>query len=268
MLNQIHNKFTQLTLLFATLLILNSCEDVIELDLDDAEQRIVFEARITDQEAPFQVLISKSGSFYAESTFEQVSGATIELKDDLGETLVLEELAPGRYESTTNKVGEVGRTYTLSVNAENTSYTATSTLNTAVEIDSIIFDEFSFGGQDGIFAGVEFRDIPDEENYYMVRGFLNGSIVRSTFSVTNDTQIEGQTTVLGLRDLELESGDQLRVELHSIDKGAYDYFRSLESTEGQGLSADVPYNPTSNWNNDALGYFSAASIRAVEVTVP
>ena len=268
MIYQIHNKFTRFIFLFAGLLILNSCEDVIELDLDDAEQRIVLESLITDQEAPFQIAISKSGSFYAESSFDKVSGASVQLKDDLGESYTFEEVAPGIYESATNQVGKIGRTYTFSVNAENTNFTAVSTMKTAVEIDSVLFDEFSFGGQGGIFASVQFKDVPGEDNYYLVKGFLNGSTTRSAFSVTSDSQVDGQSTGLGLRNLELDSGDQLRIELHSIDKGVYDYFRSLESTEGQGLSADVPYNPLSNWDNEALGYFSAASIREVEVIVP
>ena len=60
--------------------------------------------------------------------------------------------------------------------------------------------------------------------------------------------------------------DTIGMELRSIDEVVYDYYTELLTIAGSQASA-APANPESNWNNDALGYFSAYSNSTQEVIV-
>ena len=52
--------------------------------------------------------------------------------------------------------------------------------------------------------------------------------------------------------------DTIGMELRSIDKDIYYYLNEAISIIGENsASAAAPANPNSNWNNNALGYFSA-----------
>jgi hypothetical protein len=65
---------------------------------------------------------------------------------------------------------------------------------------------------------------------------------------------------LGQRSMVFQKTDTLIVELQSIDKATYDYFTTLESISGNVMEQTAsPANPISNFNNGALGYFSAYS---------
>ena len=49
----------------------------------------------------------------------------------------------------------------------------------------------------------------------------------------------------------LRDGDDLRIELYTIDQGAYDYLYSMQMMENTGT------NPLTNFTGGCLGYFSA-----------
>ena len=63
---------------------------------------------------------------------------------------------------------------------------------------------------------------------------------------------------------EINIGDFITVDLMSIDKATFDYYLTANSvnasgSNGRGPSSTsaAPTNPVTNWNNNALGYFSA-----------
>jgi hypothetical protein len=59
------------------------------------------------------------------------------------------------------------------------------------------------------------------------------------------------------------------VELQTIDKVAYDYFRTLTMLVGVGgPPSDAPANPLSGFSNGALGYFYAHGSRRASIVVP
>jgi hypothetical protein len=75
-----------LSTLFITSLILlsYSCEEVINVDLNSADPKIVIEGTITDQPGPYTVSITKTTDYYNPSSYPAVSGAQVRLVDDLG----------------------------------------------------------------------------------------------------------------------------------------------------------------------------------------
>lgn len=50
-------------------------------------------------------------------------------------------------------------------------------------------------------------------------------------------------------------GDTISIELNSIGFNTFEYFRTLNDALNSGGMGSTPYNPITNLNNDALGYF-------------
>jgi hypothetical protein len=59
----------------------------------------------------------------------------------------------------------------------------------------------------------------------------------------------------------LHDGDQLHIEVRSIDKNVYNYLYSLQ------IMDNTTTNPIANFTNGALGYFSAYSSVTYDTTV-
>jgi hypothetical protein len=77
-----------------SILLLSSCEDVIQLDLESTESRIVIEASLNASSQTATVLISKTNDFYDNTEPEQVSGAILHCKET-GNTYTFSEASPG-----------------------------------------------------------------------------------------------------------------------------------------------------------------------------
>jgi hypothetical protein len=106
------------------------------------------------------------------------------------------------------------------------------------------------------------RDPIEKENYYRIKYYVNGNPVDDTgeISLYTDKLFNGKVVGLGQRSLVFSEDDTLTVELQTIDKATYEYFSTLESISGSVLEQSAsPANPISNFNNGALGYFSAYS---------
>ena len=66
----------------------------------------------------------------------------------------------------------------------------------------------------------------------------------------------------------LVRGDQLQVNMYSVDSNVYNYFYQLNQSNSGGTFDASPANPTSNISNGAYGYFSAHTINTAQVIVP
>lgn len=85
--------------------------------------------------------------------------------------------------------------------------------------------------------------------------FSNGKIIAGEFGL-NDS-------------IDFKPGDTITVELQNIDKGTYDFFRTLRNgAAGLAFLSASPSNPISNISNNGLGYFSACSINSGYSIIP
>ncbi|WP_158871926.1 DUF4249 domain-containing protein [Maribellus comscasis] len=249
----------------AILIIFSSCEKVIDLNLDSVSPQIAIQGNIYDQPGPYSVKISKTVDFYESSIYPPVAGALVIISDDHGVVDTLVEKSPGEY-ITTKIVGNPGYTYSLVVTVEEISYTATSTMNNAVYIDSVYIEDAVFGSGKQVTS--KFTDPIDTENYYRFIEFIN-NVQQSDFHVTRDELYDGESVEYSIsstnNDYKIKTGDSITIRLESIDEGVYDYFRTAGSEGSQSASPD---NPISNITNGALGYFSACSYRIYPIIVP
>jgi hypothetical protein len=243
----------------------SSCQKVIDLKLNSSSSQIVIQGNVYDQAGPYTVKISQSVNFDESSVYPPVTGAVVAINDDNGNSEVLTESPSGTY-TTSNMQGLPGHTYTLNVTANGKTYTASSTMPFAVNIDSVYTEKSRFGNEK--LVTLQFTDPAGIANYYRLIQIING-VQQKKFDVTNDALNEGETLSYSFtqqgNDSKLESGDEITIWLESIDKSVYEYFRTAGREGGQSAS---PSNPTSNINNGALGYFNACSVRKKLIIVP
>jgi hypothetical protein len=261
-------------ILLVAILSFTGCQKVINIDLNEAAPRIVIEGTINDRRGPYTVAISKSGSYFNQPTLPAVSGAQVTITDNTGSLDTLREVAPGVY-LTSRTRGIPGRTYTLKVLTDDQEYTATSTMSSHVNIDSLVLvktegQRFDFGGNGQNETRLEihcfFRD-PDEKNFYRVRVFKNDSINTQNYRLYDDQYTNGRETEL--RVARAEEGSVYRIELLSLDSKTYGYYRTLEDLlYTNPFFGSTPANPNNNLSNGALGYFGACAISARTVTIP
>lgn len=255
------------------LLIFYGCQKVINVDLNEAAPRIVIEGLITDRHGPYGVTITKSESYFNQPVLPSVSGADVTITDNTGTTDTLREAAPGIYLTSKTK-GIPGRTYTMKVISDNREYTGTSTMLSHVNIASLKlvkseYQRFDFGGntQNEIHMEIHcfFKD-PDEKNFYRIKVYKNDSINTQSYRLYDDQYTNGRETELRVARAEAET--TFRVELLSIDKQTYGYYRTLEDLLFTNpLFGSTPANPNTNLSNGALGYFGAVAVSSKTIII-
>ncbi|WP_215222777.1 DUF4249 domain-containing protein [Echinicola shivajiensis] len=265
-----------LYLIIIAVLSLASCEEVIDISLEDAEPRIVIEGIVTDQPGPYTVTISKSVGFYEDNVFPGVEGAYVEISDDKGNVDILEDMGDGEYQ-TTSLQGERGVNYSIKVEVEGNTYTAACKMQEEqVAIDSLLvrYEEESLFYKEGYYVRAYFEDPPGLGNYYSFNVYVNGEVYVFDFDgeLIEDDNFwlwDDKFTDGNVQDYDfphtLEEGDELYVELRHLDRTTYDYYRTLvEIIDGGGVA---PSNPLSNFGDTALGYFAAYSVTDIEAVV-
>lgn len=68
--------------------------------------------------------------------------------------------------------------------------------------------------------------------------------------------------------LNFDLGDDVIIELYSIDDDTYIYYSELNDGSGSMMGgSSTPYNPKSNFGSDVMGYFAAWTKVEYEATV-
>jgi hypothetical protein len=257
--------------LFA-LVLLSSCEKVIDLELKDSDIKYVVEGVITNEPGVCKVNITKSKPFYEDNQFATVSRAIVKVKDN-GREVSLVETQPGIYQTAAIN-GIPGHVYELSVYIDNQNFTATCTMPQPVSLDTLYlapgpFNQFKF-------ATVGYNDPAGEKNNYRFVQYLNGAKDPTIFW-ENDEFTNGMESLILLDTgvdkqddpRNIESGDEVKVEMLCLDEVIYKYWYSLRTGGGDGsVNSAAPANPVTNIKGGALGYFSAHTIDRRTVIAP
>jgi hypothetical protein len=163
-------KNTSSHFLIVTLMILSSCTEVIDIDLNSSDPQIVIEGSVSTK-GESVVKIAKSVNFDESNDFPKVQNAIVELSDNLGNSEILVESSEGIY-STTSLGGVEGRTYSLTVQTDDKYLESVSTIPNHVSFDSLIVTKASVPS----FPGVQ-----ENELYYDVRVVYNDPIEEVNF---------------------------------------------------------------------------------------
>lgn len=250
--------FTILTLVFIT-----SCEKEIDLNLDESPQKYVVEGIVHDSLGDNYVIISKTRPFDNNGAIETVSNANVQIKDNEGNTFNLYETTPGYYTDST-LTGIANRTYFLTINVDGKVVSASSHMNDRVSIDSLTYEfESGMGGHEaGYRMQCYFTDPINIENFYRLKVFVENE-QETGFINFSDEFFDGNSTFYPVRGSSFMVGEQVTIQLLSVDETNYRYFTAISSSQ----DGDVPGNPSSNLNHDDfVGYFGAYA-KSVKTTI-
>ena len=258
--------------LIATSLLFTSCEEVIDLNLDQHEQRVVIDANLFVGENDYNAIkLTYSSPFYSED-YSFISTASVQITNTS-----TNESYPFTYTSNGNYVNanfnpETNATYELEIVVNGNTYKATSKVWEAPVIENI--EQVNDAGFTGDSYEIRFyyQDPGDSEDYYLAQTL---DTEENDFSVSNDQFTNGNL----IRDLYFadkeQQGETIVYGLAKIDKNYYNYLSKLFSN---GASAGNPFATptgtlkgniinTTNENEFPLGYFHISKRSTTTYTI-
>ncbi len=247
-----------LYLIVCSLILLYGCEEVIELDLDNAAPRIVIDGAINDQYERQTVRVSTTYKFTEPNRFNGLSGASVVMTSADGDVFNFTESQsnPGVYRSARLR-GKQGMTYTLKVTVEGKTYTSVSEMPLSVSLDSLTFRQYTFFGEVKTYAAANYEDPGYIQNYYRYLLRIKGKTEKDVVGEDRFNNGKQVANVLYYALNDLNNGDTIHVEMQGINRQVYRYFYTLEQISGDGGPPVAPENPPSNFDNGALGVFNA-----------
>lgn len=243
-----------------------SCEEVIEVDLNAANPKIVIEAEIANIGNRQEIIISRTVNFDDNKPFEPIVDAEVILSNNHGKNYRFSHDKNGVYSTPNFLPLNTADTYFLNVLVDGEQYSSTSKMADYVEIDSLGVTKEEIFGDAYYFINMKFSDPAGEANYYKYSISINGSpfefsgTYRDKFS--DGKQVTQQIGGNNLDDFKV--GDEVIVRRSSVSKETYRYWSEVQAAN-PGNAA--PGNPTSNISNGALGYFSLSNAKDYSVLI-
>lgn len=257
------------------IVLLSSCQKVIDVDIKNAEPKYVVEAMVTDKPGESKVLLSTTKNISENNSFPGISGASVTITDNTGTTTTFTETTAGNYEAP-GFTGATGKTYSLQVNVNGETFTASSTMPQKINLDTIFISEEVLFGEARKLVNVGYQDTAGKGQCYRYVQYINDKKSKPIF-VNNDDYSDGKYVETRLwyivdddenEEEDIESGDTVRLDMQCIDIPVYKYWYSVnQSATGNSQSAS-PANPVTNISGGALGYFSAHTVETKTVVVP
>ncbi|WP_341226513.1 DUF4249 domain-containing protein [uncultured Arcticibacterium sp.] len=267
----------------------SSCEDVIDIDVQDAVDQLVIDGWLTNKSEDQYIKLSLTQPYFDNSPVRMVTGAEVIVFEADSTAHSFTDLGDGRYLLKKENAGflEENGQYALYVKYQNEEFTALSKLNRVPAIDSIAYEffELPFAADDsseteGYFAEFYAKDPEGEGDTYWIRTTKNGKLINDPgrISLAYDagfspgSRSDGLLFILPVRqsinDGLYQHNDSIHVEIWSIGLDAYYYLQQIaqESSNG-GIFATPPANiPTNIFNRNgnsqskALGFFGVSAV--------
>ncbi|WP_298346513.1 DUF4249 domain-containing protein [uncultured Algibacter sp.] len=252
-------------IIFITL-ILVSCEDVIDVDVNSSEPRLVIDASIhwlknTPGNSQF-IKLSLTAPFF-DNDIPAASGAVVSVSDSNNNVFnFIEDGNSGIYRNE-NFNPILGEVYSLNILYNNEIYVATETMTPVASIDMVEQkDDGGFSGEE-IEIKAFYTDPENTENYYLFE-FSVISRNTSTLEVYDDEFTNGNQIFAFYSNENLEAGDELIITNSGISERTYEFLNILlqQTDEDSGdpfetQPATVRGNCINQTNPDnfPLGYF-------------
>ena len=263
-------KFMKSTLYILALFLLffYSCEDVIDVELDN-KPKLVIDASLywvkgTDGNMQ-QIQLSLTAPYFNNS-IPAATGATVTVTDVNNNTFNFTEDGNSGVYKTENFIPVLNMLYNLNIIYNNEVYSATTTMIPVVPI------EYVEQKNDGGFAGDEieikafYTDPEDTENFYLFE-FLLFNSNKVNLEVYDDVFTNGNQIFAFFSDEDLEAGDELIIRNSGITDQAYQFmFILLQQTDDEAGDPFETQPATlrgncineTNPDNFPLGFFRAS----------
>ncbi|SHH77971.1 DUF4249 family protein [Winogradskyella jejuensis] len=255
-----------------------SCEDVIEVDLNEGQTRLVIDAGINWFKNTLgneqSIRLSLTAPFF-EDNIQPANGAIVSISDTNGNIFNFEEDgSSGVYQNNTF-IPLIDGVYTLSVFYNNELYTATETLKSVAPIDFIEQkDDGGFLGED-IELKAFYTDPANIENYYFFE-FISDIPVIPTLEVYEDRFTDGNQIFGFYTEEELEPGDVVTIRNYGITERFYNFMFILLQQGSEESGGPFETQPATvrgncvnqtNADNFPFGYFRLSEVDEVIYTI-
>jgi len=259
-------------------LFLNSCEDVVDVDLNNAPPKLVIDASINWEKGTTgnqQKIKLTTTTDYFSDIIPSVSGATIFITNTDNTVFdFIENANTGEY-FCNDFVPVLNEAYTLTVLSNGQTYTAKETLLAVAKIDGIIQNnEGGFTGNE-IEIRTSYTDPANEDNYYLYK-YKYSNQIKLDYYVDEDNFFQGNSFFSISQNDELKIGDQIEVTHYGISKRFYNYMSILLSIAGSNGGGPFQSPPatvrgnivnTTDTSNYPLGYFKLSETVTENYTI-
>ena len=259
---------------FIALLIFSSCEEVVQVDLEEGEPRLVIEASIIWLKGTSgmeqRIILTETTPFYEEDTIP-VENAQVKITSENGELFDFTHSQQGNYVNTYFEP-DLNQEYELEILYNDQVYIATETLLPVAPIDYVEQTESGGFAGDEIEVKAYYTDPVETEDYYLFK-FFNEDVSLEFYEdeFTNGNQIFGYYS-----DEDIEENDVIQIEIQGISKSYYEYLFILRSQVGSSDGGPFETMPAivkgniinqTNPDNYPLGYFRLSEADSTTFTV-
>jgi len=256
-----------------------ACTERIDLTLDESYIRLVVDGGISTDTASYRIHLTKTADYFYNEPTPRVVNAAVNLSDGMN-TYPLTETEPGRsgvYETDSTFCGQIGNTYTLSIDLESpidnrTTYTSSCRMMKVARLDSIQINFQPDWGPEGFWEIKVFAQEPgDEVNYYMFHYYRNDTLMTdSVWKIPisddvyfNGNYVNGLTAVFINNENSWERpypGDKITIQMSGITREYYDFLYQVQLA-GYNIPffTGPPANVQGNISDGAIGFFTAYS---------
>ncbi len=265
-------------IIIALSLCLFSCEKVIIVDLETASPRLVIDASIDwvkNTVGNEQTIKLSTTTGYYDSEFPTVSGANVVVTNSKNVNFDFVEVSGKGEYVCTNFQPVIGETYTLKINLNGQTYTATETLTDVARIEENIEQNNTGGmGGDEVEIIYYYQDSPSQLNNYLY-SVVTPQVAFPQYSAESDENNQGNLTPVYYSYKDLKPGDVVHLKLYGISKRYYDYFRKLLAASGAdtGPFPTIPSAVRGNITNQTqsdnypYGYFRLSEVAVKDYVI-
>ncbi len=278
-----------------------ACEDIVTLQSPKSDRYLVVESTLTNLPGPQKITLTQSQDYFDNTTPPAIKGAEVIVRDDASNEFKFVEStdAPGTYVWVPTALkpilGQVGRTYQLTIKSGSDSFVASAKMNPVPPIDSIAYKKATANPRqsgdgkpkEGFEARFFANDLVGEGSCYRVKFYKNGKLFNSPSNlvVFYDSALQKVSGTDGLMfnlpirasiNPELyEANDKLKVELYSISLDQFSFYSQARlELNNAGLfsrpAANIPSNIKNLNSNSKLqgaGWFGVSAISSLEIVI-
>lgn len=259
-------------------LVLTACEDVVDVNLAEQEPRLVIEAFINWQKnsnGNLQVIRLTTSTGYYNTDIPKVSGATVYIKNEDGDTFEFNELEgdnKGIYVCE-NFIPLLNEVFTLTIKHKGDVYVGTEKFYTVPELEEVIQTQEGFL-ENQMTVKAFFNDPPDETNYYMHR-FIREDHGQE-YGIFDDEFVNGNYTYTVRIFDDLTEGEVMNIDLMGISPRYYDYMNKVFTTVSEGNLGPFQVAPAvirgnivnqTNPEKYPYGYFTMSEVSSINYIV-
>ncbi|QHI37502.1 hypothetical protein IMCC3317_28810 [Kordia antarctica] len=278
-------KYIKLSVILAVFITFISCDDKIDVDVPEAEPRLVIEASLDWEKGTSgnnqTIKISTSTPYFQTTLNTSVIGASVKVTNNNSNAVFnFTDQNDGTY-TINNFIPVLNDSYTLEVIHNGETYTATENLLPVSPINAVT-QSLEGGFDDEVLdVSIFFDDPVNEDNYYMFRikeesdlfasleaqsdEFTNGNEQEEFFEKGRDDENELE---------EFNPGDIVNIKLYGISQRYYNYISLLsEQYDSAGnpfasIPAEIKGNcvNVTDESNYAFGYFRVTEFDQVDYT--